>query len=305
MVTDTTKKLREPIAFGLLVVAALYLLSGLAVLFKSRDDLGISFTGRAALVSHVFTDPVLVIALVAAVVLVAAGGQASRNARVVVLTALAIGAVCLLFALISWLAGLSADGINAYGGVNGAGRIVGIFLGLAQVIFLALALAYVFSVFQSLPKPASSADGWRSGQQVWGAPQQPQQWEQHQQQQQQWGPPPQQPGWGQQPQQWGPPQQQGWGQPAQPQQPEQVEQPQQPQQPWAQQESSWGDSPGTTAPAGSGWDEPAAPPVFGPPSETDPEPQSTWDPPDETPREADEPPSDSDQDGWWRPNNPQ
>jgi hypothetical protein len=303
VIRETTKKFREPIAFGMLIVAALYFVSGLAVLFKSRDDLGLTFSGRAALVSHVFSDPVLVIALAAAVALVVAGREASRNAKAVVLIAIVIGAFCLLFALISWLSGLSADGISAYGGLNGAGRIVGIFLGLAQVGFLGLALAYAFAVFQSFPKTAKAPNGWASGQQGWGAP--PQQWGQPQQSQQPWGQE-QQPGWGQQPQQaWTQPPQQSWGQPQQPQQPQQPwaqspqqgwTQPEHPQQSWPQQQPPWGEPAGGTPPSGSGWhqstgspsqqsgwNQSAAPTVWGPPADSDPAGPSTWETPAEAP----------------------
>jgi hypothetical protein len=272
VVTETTKKLREPIAIGLMAVAVLYFVSGISLLFKSRDDIGFDFSGRAALDGHVFADPVVVISLAVAVLLVTSWGEASRDARTIVLAALVIGALCLVFAVVSWVASLSSEQVSAYGGVNGAGRIVGIFLGLAQISFLALAVTYVATVFQSFPKSVRATQQWdhqQWGQQQWG--QQPQ-W-----QQQQWSQPPPQQGWGQQPQQWGQPpqQQQAWSEP---------------QQQWGQpQQQAWGEAPGNAPPPGSGWGGPAsAPPV-----------QSNWGQTAEQPGWT--PPSDPTPSAWSAP----
>jgi hypothetical protein len=251
-----TKKLREPIAFGLIAVAVLYLVSGVSLLFKSEDDFGgLDFAGRAAVVGHVFADPIVVVSLAGAVLLATGWREATRNARAILQAVIAIGLICFLFAVICWIAGLSADRINAYGGVNGAGRIVGVFLGLAQIALLGLVLAYAASVLQGLPRPvrAQHQQQYGPGQQAWGAPPQ-----------QQWGQP-QQPsgpyyGQPQQPQQsgWQQPQQQ-WGQPPQP-NPAYG----QPQQQWpAPQQQAWGETPGTTPPAGSGWGQQSTPQASG------------------------------------------
>ncbi len=196
MVTEATKKFREIFAYALLAVAALYVVAGLSLLFKSEEDFGAGFPERAAIVGYVFSHPILVLSLAAAVALVVGWGQASKNAKVVVLAALAIGAVALLFAIISWFSAFGADsglGSEVFGGVFGAGKIVGIFLGLAQLIFLALTVFFAFTALQSLPK-AAGANQWNQQgygqQQTWGQP------DQGYGQQQAWGQPQQQQGWG-------------------------------------------------------------------------------------------------------------
>ena len=141
MVTEATKKFRDIFSYGLLVVAALYLLSGLSLLFKSEDEVG-PFTERAALFGHVFASPVLVLSLLGAVALAVGFGSQSLNAKLIVTAALAIAAAALLFALISWFSGFGVDsggfGLEAFGGVLGAGKIVSILLGLAQLLALGL-----------------------------------------------------------------------------------------------------------------------------------------------------------------------
>src|SRR5680860_684050 len=105
VVTEATKKSREIFAYALLGVVALYLISGLSLLFKSEEDFrGAAFADRAAVVGYLFSHPIVVFSLVAAVALVVAFGAASKNAKIVVLVALGLGAVAFLFALISWFA---------------------------------------------------------------------------------------------------------------------------------------------------------------------------------------------------------
>ncbi len=162
MVTEATKKFRDIFSYGLLVVAALYLLSGLSLLFKSEDEVG-PFTERAALFGHVFASPVLVLSLLGAVALAVGFGSQSLNARLIVTAALAIAAAALLFALISWFSGFGVDsggfGLEAFGGVLGAGKIVSILLGLAQLLALGLTAFFAFTTFQSLPKSSAKTAG--------------------------------------------------------------------------------------------------------------------------------------------------
>ncbi|MEJ7743338.1 MAG: hypothetical protein WKF73_12805 [Nocardioidaceae bacterium] len=161
MVTEATKKFRDVFAYGLLGVAALYLLSGLSLLFKSEDDAG-PFSERAALFGHVFTHPLLVLSLLGAVLLAVGFGSASKNAKIIVTATLAIASAALLFALISWLSGFGVDSggrLESFGGVPGAGKIVSILLGLAQLTLLALTAFLAFSAFRSLPKSATKNSG--------------------------------------------------------------------------------------------------------------------------------------------------
>lgn len=219
MLSDAARKFRDVFAFGAIAVAALYAISGLSLLFKSEDEAGLDFSGRAHEAGYVFMHPFVVVALLLAVVLAVGLGEASKNAKPVVLAALAVGAFNLLFGLISWFVAFGYDdtGFGIFGGVFGAGKIVAIFLGLAQLIALGLVLLFGVGVFQALPKPVRAQQqqqqwggygqqGWgqpgQQGQQGWG---QQQGWDAGQQQQQQ--------GWNAGQQQWDQQAQQGWGQP--------------------------------------------------------------------------------------------
>ena len=183
MVTEAIKKVRDIFAYGLLAVAVLYLISALSLLFKSEDDVGLDFSGKAAVFSHLFAHPVLVFALLAAVALAVGFGGASKNARTVVLVALGIAGVALLLRLICWFSGFGADDSSfaneAFGGVLGAGKVVGSLLGLAELLLLGLAAWFAYTALQSLPKAAAStASSWGQpqgyggqqgyGQQPWG-----------------------------------------------------------------------------------------------------------------------------------------
>ncbi|MBA2717536.1 MAG: hypothetical protein H0U51_10875, partial [Propionibacteriales bacterium] len=213
MVTEAIKKFRDIFAYGLLAVAALYLISALSLLFKSKDDVGLDFSGKAAVFGYLFAHPLLVLSLIAAVALAVGFGEASKNARIVTLVALGIAAVALLLGLICWFSGFGADdgdlnSVGLFGGVFGAGKVVGIFLGLAQLLLLGLAAWFAYTALQSLPKTSSSATSWGQpqgygGQQAYGQPSWGQQGSGY----------PSQPGWGQQgqPGQQGQQGQQGWG----------------------------------------------------------------------------------------------
>jgi hypothetical protein len=218
VLTEATRKYRDILAFGLLGVAALVLLSGLSLLFKDSDDLaGAGFAEKALVFGSVFSSLFILAPLVLSIVLVAAG-EATRNAKVVVLVALGIGSVTALFAVITWFAGYGVDETGSFGfgfaGVTGAGKIVGTLLNLAFVGLIALTLLFIVAVYQGFPKPAPVQQQWgQPGQQPWGQP-------------------------GQQP--WGQPGQQAWGQPGQ--------------QQWGQPgQQQWGQGYGAAGAAGSGW----------------------------------------------------
>jgi hypothetical protein len=294
VVSDATKKHREIFAYGLLGVAALYFISGLSLLFKSGDDLGgAGFTDKAALFGYLFTHPMLVIALFGAVALVTGWGENSKNAKTVVMVALGIAGVSLLFGVICWLSAFGADTGNfgvalAFNGVLGAGKVVGIFLGLAQLGFLGLVAFYSFTVFQTFPKPQRATQ--QQQQQGWG--QQPQAgWGQQQgydqgASQQGWGQQgydqaagQQQQGWGQQGYDQGA-SQQGWGQ-----QQGYDQAAGQQQQGWGQQQgydqgyeqggSQWG---AASTGANPGWGDQGAAPA-----EQQGQPASSWGQPEQSP----------------------
>lgn len=181
MVTEAIKKFRDIFAYGLLAVAALYLISALSLLFKSEDDVGLGFSGKAAVFGYLFAHPLLVFSLIAAVALAVGFGEASKNARIVTLVALGIAAFSLLLGLICWFSSFGADdadlnSVGLFGGVFGAGKIVGIFLGLAQLLLMGLAAWFAYTALQSLPKTAGSTTAWgqsqgyagQQGQQAWG-----------------------------------------------------------------------------------------------------------------------------------------
>jgi len=266
-VVSALTRFRDVFAFGLLGVAVLYLIGGLSLLAKSEDDLGLGFTDRAAAFGYLFMHPLLIVALATAIGLAVGLGQPSRNAKPAVILALAIGGISFVVGLVSWFSAFGGEDVGPaalYGGVLGAGKVVAVFIGLAQLIALGLVLLFGFAAFQVLPKPAPKP-------QQWGAPQQ-YGWAQQQNWQQQGWQQPNDPGaWGapsphqpaQQPvpqQSWGQPggqpqAQQSWGHPAQ--------------QPPAPQQQSWGAAPG----AQQSWGQPPAQPGWGQPQAT---PQQSW-----------------------------
>lgn len=266
MVTDATRKFREPIAFGLIAVAGLWFIAGLGLLFKHA---GVGFATKAALVGGVFEAPAPVLSLVIAVLLVTRYGEPSSKARIVVLAALGIVGLDLLFGVITFLAQFGAGQSLGVFGINLAGKVVGTIVGVAELTLLAIAAGYLVTAFQGLPAPARAAQRqWDAGygghspaQQSsgsplgWAQPGQgyPPQYGQPQYGQPQYG----QPQYGQP--QYGPPQpaqpqygQQAWGQPA-------PAWPQQPQGGWGQQgQPQWSENP---APEPSTWVQPA--PTYG------------------------------------------
>jgi hypothetical protein len=220
VVTQVAKQYREQIAVALLAVAVIYLGCGLGLLFKSYDNSSIDFAVKSALDGYVFSHPVLVACIALAVLLVAVWGEPSLHARTLVLAAVGIGAVALVFAVITWIAGFSSENIRSFVGVDGAGKVIGAFLGLAQIALLVLVLFFAGIALQALPRPVQAGAHWGSPYQPgWGPGPD---W----QQQSEWvgtthpgGPqyPGQPPPWASPPQgQWGGGQAPGWQQPQQP-----------------------------------------------------------------------------------------
>jgi hypothetical protein len=314
VLTESTNKLRDPLAFGLLAATTLYLLTSLALLFK--DDL--EFTDRSFILQDQFTNPAWVLVVLAAVALVAASDRPSRQARTVAMVALGLLVLMLLLGIVTWLASYGSD-TDDYGLI---GKITHTFFSLARLLLLATSAALAYTFWKSLPAPARQPKqqpgqqqwGQQQGQQQWGQQQGQQQWGQQQPGQGQWGAPAAAGGaaWGQQdpyaappaPGQpsageqaaWGQPPQAGWGPPAQ----------EQPQPAWGQppQEQPGWAPPGQQQPQTS-WDQPAQSEVDPdatttheaqhPPEEAGAAPQPETGGDDQRGREDDQRP------GWWAP----
>ncbi|MBA2560534.1 MAG: hypothetical protein H0V07_11745, partial [Propionibacteriales bacterium] len=211
MVADAVKKRRDVLAFGLLGVASLYLVSGMVLVFSAGVDSVGSYAARASAFGYLFSHPVLVSCLVAAVGLVVGFGEVSRKARAVVLAGLVIGGLALVLAVVCWFSGLAAQEDlvgRLFGGVFGAGKAVGIFLGLAQLGFLALAVVFAFVVFTALPTTAPRAQPQWGSQLGYGPQQGFPSGQQYGPAQSSYGPPQ---GWGQPGPGYPQSSQQGWG----------------------------------------------------------------------------------------------
>ncbi|ADB30684.1 hypothetical protein Kfla_1588 [Kribbella flavida DSM 17836] len=174
MVTDATKKLREPVAYILLAFAGLVALASLIRLFVG----GAGFTAAAGGVQGTLTPPgltalTLAAALVAAVWLVSEAGERTANARTVALAALVIIGVIGLLCLVTAFAG--------FGETSTAGlKIVSFIYALGGLALYGAAGLYILKTFQTLPAPVRApkpgSQGQFAGQQgqyggQYGAPQ--------------------------------------------------------------------------------------------------------------------------------------
>ncbi|HLR84707.1 MAG TPA: hypothetical protein VK059_07130, partial [Nocardioidaceae bacterium] len=259
MVTESTKKLRELLAFVLLGVVAALVLVSLSLLFKDFGP-GFEFSMKSALVQGDLVNPVYVLLLVAAVIMVTHLGEPTAQARVVTIGALALLGVMALLGLLTWISSLSVDDGQAtsflagFAGLAGAEKVAGSF---GMIVFLALigaAIYFCIVTFQALPS------GPKMGQQQWGGQV-----------------PPQAP-WGAQPQQgheqWAPQQGAGsWGQPQESPQGQWGAQP--PQDQWGQpQPSQWDGQ--TSAPQHGSWGQPQESPQGQWDGQTSPPQQPAW-----------------------------
>jgi len=145
VLTESTKRLRDPLAFGLLAAAALYLIAMLALLFK--DEFGFDFADRAFYLQNAFTDPVWVLVILAAVALVSMGGERTPLARTVTLVALALLALMLVLGIVTWLVGYGGEDYEL------TGKITGTLLSIARLLLLAVAAFLTFHLFRSMPAP--------------------------------------------------------------------------------------------------------------------------------------------------------
>ena len=265
MVTESTKKLRELLAFVLLGVVAALILVSLSLLFKDFGP-GVEFSLKSALVQGDLVNPVYVLLLVAAVVMVTHLGEPTPQARTITIGAMAILGVMALLGLLTWISSLSVDDGSAgmgqlwgFGGLEGAEKVGGSFAMIVLLALIGAAIYFCLTTFQALPSTPKQN-------QQWGA-QQPGQWGGQM--------PPQQGAWG------GQPQQQWDSQPGAPQGQWGAQQPVQDQ--WGQpQPQQWDGESG--APQGS-WGQPQEAPQHQWDGESQPPQQASWGQPQEAPRE--------------------
>jgi hypothetical protein len=168
VVTDATKKLREPVAYILLAFAGLVALASLIRLF-----VGSEFTSSAGVVQGTLTPPgltalVLLAALVGAVWLVTEAGERTPNARTVTLAALAIAGLIVLLGLITAFAG--------FGETGDAGlKLVGFLYALGGLALYGAVGLFLVKTFRSFPAPVRAPKGSQHGQFAGQGQQYPQQ----------------------------------------------------------------------------------------------------------------------------------
>lgn len=184
MTRHALERHRDALAIVALLVVALFFVAGLGMIFKSANQVGGPFTLRAAAYGHLFSAPLLILGLVAAVALASGFERPSRNARAIVGSAAGLGSLSLLFGVISWFAALAAGQSQGpmFAGIFGAGKIVGALLGAATLLALGLVCFYSSRVYRMLlPTTSAYAEGprwagtgsWSPGQQSgWPPPSQ-------------------------------------------------------------------------------------------------------------------------------------
>jgi hypothetical protein len=162
VVTDATKKLREPVAYLLLAFVGVYALASVLGLF-----VGDEFTSAARVVQGNLAAPgisgiALLLALAGAVFLVTEFGEPTPNARIVTLAALVLVGVLSLILLIAAFAGFSNDG-------DALPKIVGFLYDIGGIALYALVGFLILRTFQALPAPVKTIGA--HGQYAAGQPQ--------------------------------------------------------------------------------------------------------------------------------------
>jgi len=293
---DSANKLREPVAALLLGATLVYLVVTFALLFKDSGTYG----DRAFLLQDRFVNPVWVVIVVLAALLVTTGERTPR-ARLIVLGVLAVLGLMALLGVISWVSGLAVDLDRGSELFLGGGKLARSFVILAELAVLAGGLLLTYLLFRGLPAPVRAA---QTQQQQWGAPQH-QQWGT---QQQPWGSAPQQPWPGQQPSWGGGATAYGAGSPPVPEPaPQPTQEPaQEPTQPgpapqsWgypAPQPSPWQTPPPQQQP----WSEPAPSQSDSTAEWTTPEQAAPQEPQERPPAERRDDSPDDSAPGWWPP----
>jgi len=146
VVTDATKKLREPVAYILLAFTGLLALASLFQLFVG----GIGFVAASGGVHSLIVPPafpslVVIAALVGAVWLVNEG-ERTPNARIVVLGALVVTGLLLLIGLIATFAQFNGSGTTG-------DKIVGFIASIGGLALYGGVGLYALKTFQTLPAP--------------------------------------------------------------------------------------------------------------------------------------------------------
>jgi hypothetical protein len=149
VVTDATKKLREPVAYLLLAFVGVYALASILGLF-----VGDEFTSAARVVQGNLAAPgisgiALLLALAGAVFLVTEFGEPTPNARTVTLAALILVGVLSLILLIAAIAGFANDG-------DALPKVVGFLYDLGGLALYALVGFLILRTFQAMPAPAKA-----------------------------------------------------------------------------------------------------------------------------------------------------
>ncbi len=147
MVTDATNKLREPVAYALLIFAGLIALASLIRLFVG----GAGFTAAAGGVQGTLTPPgltalVLLFSLAGSVWLVSEGGERTPNARTVALASLVLTGVVALLGLITAFAGFAETSTAGL-------KIVGFIYAIGGLALYGAAGLYILKTYQALPAP--------------------------------------------------------------------------------------------------------------------------------------------------------
>ncbi|HEX6470161.1 MAG TPA: hypothetical protein VF069_13770 [Streptosporangiaceae bacterium] len=152
---DAVQRVREPVAWALIVAAGLQVIAGLISLFTAS-----SFSAQAFVevnLGNVLTGVVLAGIVMVAVLLVVRGEAPARQARTITIAGLAVLAVATLFGVVAWLAALGAN-TEVIGG--GSSEKFAMFLyGAAKVIVLGSAAYVCYVVLQALQpaRPAAAA----------------------------------------------------------------------------------------------------------------------------------------------------
>ncbi|WP_119728682.1 hypothetical protein [Thermomonospora amylolytica] len=154
---EAVQRLREPAAWVLVGAAAAHVLAGLVVLLFEEGKFSyraLSETVTGSLVSSIG----LAALLVTAVFLAAWRDTPGKQARTVVIAALAVFGVALLFGALAWAAGLLAGGESVEiggreittGEVSGTSKLAAFLYGVAKLAVLGVGAWFTFTVFQSL-----------------------------------------------------------------------------------------------------------------------------------------------------------
>ncbi|HEU5156263.1 MAG TPA: hypothetical protein VFU43_04650 [Streptosporangiaceae bacterium] len=154
---DAVRRLREPVAWALIVAAGLQIIAGLILLFAAS-----SFSLQSLIEissGNVLTGVVVAGVVALAVLLVSYGDSPSAQARLIVIAGLAVLGLAAIFGVIVWLAALGASGETI--GVETSGKMAVFLYGAAKLIVIGVAGYFAFTVLQGLrpARPAAAPPG--------------------------------------------------------------------------------------------------------------------------------------------------